>query len=161
MTRKELKPTPKASRSHLHILRFELHPLVPGENVKMNVYFTNNGQVPAEWEGFFRWHRIETPRSGEREAQENKLFATFLEEAKRLKPVRNTIPVNAERFVTDNGPLITEEQIAELKSGKYILYLTGRFIYRDPTGTHRTDYCLATFGDPSTHFFCHRHNEEP
>jgi len=85
----------------------------------------------------------------------------FLEGTKRLKPIRNTIPVNAEQFVTDTGVRITSEQIAELKTGKYILYLTGRLIYHDHTGTHRTDYCLATFGDPSVLFFCHRHNEEP
>src|SRR5947209_6019411 len=50
-TQQALKPTPKPLRSHLHILRFELHPLSPGENIKMNVFFRNDGQALAEWEG--------------------------------------------------------------------------------------------------------------
>jgi hypothetical protein len=160
-TQQALKPTPKPLRSHIHILRFELHPLSPGESIKMNVFFKNDGQAPAEWEGYFQWHRIETPKTEEGAAQEDKQFAKFLEGTKRLKPVRNTIPVDAERFVTATAPRITSEQIEEVKSKTYILYLTGRLIYRDPTGTHRTDYCLGTFGDPSVLFFCHRHNEEP
>jgi hypothetical protein len=127
----------------------------------MNVFFKNDGQAPAEWQGYFQWHRIETPKAGGRATDEDKLFAKFLEGTKSLKPVRNAIPVNAERFVTDTGPRINGEQIAELKNGKYILYLTGRLVYHDPTGTHRTDYCLSTLGDPTVHFFCHRHNEEP
>ena len=149
----------KPDRAHLHVQRFQLHPLVPNERIKLNVYFQNKGTLPAEWQGFYMARVIDVPTPEAREQTEGQFFAEFLKRMKELKPVTNSIPAGTERWVTDIGPPLSTDQAELMKQTKAVVIFAGRIVYRDKESVRRTDYCITSFG--TVIFMCQRHNDEP
>lgn len=147
-------------RSRITFAGHQLGAIEAGKPAKANVYFLNDGGSDAEVSMFWVIQLVDTPQGFDKQLeQEDKLAATLA--ALKQTQITHRIPRKTGHWGTSIGPVLTAEQIQNMKSEKAALFFLGEARYWDLSGGYVSKYCWWTHGDPKVLFTCNRHNEHP
>ena len=152
---------PEPDRAHISITSCEFpYPLSTERQPAINILFRNHGLVGADLYGRYESFLRDIPTE---EAQKIKLedeLFTRMRDSTRifLKVLNYQIPPDVERYTTDFGPYLTEDDLQNINHGNLALYVMGTLQYRDTAGCREINYCVYTQGRAI--FSCHHHNDE-
>lgn len=154
--------SPARDRSRLHISKFQVAPFVPGQRLRLDIFFENTGALSAATERYSVTGLVPITADLQSEtATTEGAFLKSLDEAANSGAHSSTmIPPMHSGFFSDYGDILTEQQCLDLRAGKYLIIFAGKLTYQDKTGSHETTYCLFNKGNPEIKFVCSKNNDE-
>ncbi len=132
-------------------------PFQPDKPVKLNLLIRNLGIFPAQdvsWSAALAIHPA--PESA---TAEDEIYAEF---KKKLPDMTRGVDLGVENFFwrTFATRTLTEQDVRELREGRWLLYVVAYVRYTDGAGTHENEFCrvLEPPGDFPVWHLCSGHN---
>lgn len=144
---------------HIHVMGFTIPLLPEGAPVAGIVTFRNIGDGDARIAAFEYVFVRDTPPAAEEAGVEDRLFDAFIRDQIRGDAPTYTIGPGQIFQRWNFGPVLTQEEKADLEAGRKVIYFMGTVRYQGPSGAwFHTDYCF--YERPPVEIARGRHNTE-